>query len=689
MAMMIKIGNRLKLYYWVARLAASDPGFVRLHFAIKIVLTIFVACLVMLIGLQLGSQTNITPIMLTGLVALQANVLVNDGTVPARKVTTRLFPFSCALSITIATTATHIGYHLADLILVLIVFLTFYLQKFGVRHFTLGMIGFLTFYFSLMYMRNVVFSQLLWFYAGILVATASAYLVNFILFKEQPNKRLLRSMTSYHIQAKLVLNQIIESIRGTKPNRKEKKKSILILNEYVRTVVSLSKSYNPSKVWPNFGMNELSTYLFNTTMLLELLSIASGKLRVLEVKTTVNVRNLLLQIAQSLKDVKVLEGKQNGPLENLRYAIDMLGKELKALELVELDNQELRKGLDILRRVEHTAIKVMDEITIIQQKHTCRESNKSQYSELKQDRVEPSKKTMEGKQMNRTLGPSTKKGLQAAFASAAAIVIGHLISPSYPYWALLAVNMVTIGTETSRRAVTKATERIIGTIAGAIVGVIAVQFVYEHPYVIGMLLMISVFMAYYLMALSYSIFIFWVTLLLTMAFGLMNVPSIENVLIIRVLDTIIGVILGACAAIFIMPHRTIDKIKNSVNEYIKDLKEFIDSHANVVNNTHDPNVLVHKALLLDQKLHLIKSEANIIKRWTRKMTRMHISKNIMILSVFNEFVKHLASLSNHETSLKLDGKIVRALNSLEKNLEENMDTVCQMLNVDVNQETDI
>ena len=30
------------------------------------------------------------------------------------------------------------------------------------------------------------------------------------------------------------------------------------------------------------------------------------------------------------------------------------------------------------------------------------------------------------------LAPSTKKGLQAALASAVAIVIGHLFSPSYP-----------------------------------------------------------------------------------------------------------------------------------------------------------------------------------------------------------------------------------------------------------------
>ena len=126
----------------------------------------------------------------------------------ARKITTSLFPIPCVLAITAAAVSIIIGYHIADLILVVIVFITFFLQRFGARHFALSMVGFLSFYFSLMYMQEVTFSLLLWCYAGIFVASTSAYLVNFILFKEQQGKLKKRSLSSYHIQANFVLSQI-------------------------------------------------------------------------------------------------------------------------------------------------------------------------------------------------------------------------------------------------------------------------------------------------------------------------------------------------------------------------------------------------------------------------------------------------------------------------------------------------
>lgn len=677
--------NKSKLHYWVARMTALDPGLVRLHFATNIVCSIFIACLVMFISLHLGLQTNIMPVMLTGLVALQANVIVNDSTEQARKVTTYLFPLSSALSITVATVSTLIGYHLADVILVLIVFLTFYLQQFGVRYFTLGLIGFLSFYFSLMYMDDVTFPQLLWYYAGILVAIASAYLVNFLLFKEQLGKRLKRSMSSFHIQANLVLSQMMESFRESKPSQMQSKRSIAILNEYARTVVSLFKIYDSSKVWPGIRMHELRHYLFDTTILMELLSIASGKIQAIEVYPTVKVRNILLQIAQSLKDVKVLEGEQNAPIENLKHAVDRLSKELAALKLLKVDNPAVEQGLHVLQSVEHSTKKVLDEIELIQQKHTYSEIK--QYSEGKQDKASSKKKAMERKQGKVTLWPSTKKGLQAAVASAVAIVLGQLLSPSFPYWTVLAVNMVILGTETTGRTVTKSSERLMGTIGGAFVGVIAVQFVNGHPYVTGILLIISVFMAYYLMAVSYSIFIFWITMLLTMAFQLMNVPLIENVLILRVLDTFIGVSLGAIAASVIMPHRTIDKITNSVNGYIQDVKEFVEVYTNILIDTHDTHTLVNKALLLEHKLNLIKSEANSVEKWQRIMSREDICKTLHVLSVFNDYVKYLASLRNHK--LKMNVKIVGALHAIEKNPKGNLDSVCQLLNVGVNQEANI
>lgn len=54
-------------------------------------LTVTCAGLVMFLLVQLEGNGNLTPIMLTGLVGLQAHVLVNDPTIRAKKITTCLF----------------------------------------------------------------------------------------------------------------------------------------------------------------------------------------------------------------------------------------------------------------------------------------------------------------------------------------------------------------------------------------------------------------------------------------------------------------------------------------------------------------------------------------------------------------------------------------------------------------------
>lgn len=500
----MKIRKESKLHVWFVEMAATDPGFVRVHFAIKIVISILFASLVMFGLLHINRQTNLTPIMLTGLVTLQASVLVNDSTEQARKVTTILFPVSSAVSITIATTAVPLGNHLTDFILVFITFFTFYLQKFGGRYFVLGMIGFLSYYFSVMYMQNVTFSQIFWYYIGILVATASAYLVNFILLKDR------------------IFNQFIQK--------------------------------------------------------------------------------------------------------------------LKFLRLQERPNRD----------------------TINPQ---------------------PKKNDLEEKKTVMAISPSTIKGLQAAVASGLAIVIGHVILPSHQYWIVLVVNMIILGTETTGRTVAKASERIIGTIAGAMVSVVVIQLVGGHPYVIGLFLILTIFLAYYFLTISYTVFIFWITMMITMAFGLLQIPSIEYVLILRVVDTIVGVILGVLAAIFIMPHRTTDKIKNLVNGYLKDVKNFMDAYSNDSMHEQDTTIFVNKLFHLDQKLRIIKSETKVLERWKRVKSIANVHKNLLVLSVFHDYAKYLASSTNQR--LKLDRNIVSAVETLEKNVEENLEAVCQRLNIGV------
>lgn len=183
------IKNKQKSFsYWKFRLLGSDPDLIRLQFGLKTVLTVAFSCLVMSLIIQAGSFGNHTPIMLTGLVSLQSIVLINDKTLKRKKITTCLFPVLSALSITLSTALSIVGYFSADMMLVLIAFLAFYVQRFGTRYVALGMISFLTFYFSLMYMQGITSSDLPWYYAGVIVGPVCGYIINFFVFKDKTQK---------------------------------------------------------------------------------------------------------------------------------------------------------------------------------------------------------------------------------------------------------------------------------------------------------------------------------------------------------------------------------------------------------------------------------------------------------------------------------------------------------------------
>jgi len=690
--MTLKISNIRTIRYWTARLSASDPGFIRLQFALKVVLTVASACLVMFFIIRLGAYLNLTPVMLTGLVGLQANVIVNDTTTRAKKITTCLFPISSVISVTLAAVFSIIGYHLPDIMLLVIVFLTFYVQRFGIRYLSFGMMGFLAFYFSIMYMHGIKFSQLPWYYAAILVGTACAYIVNFFLFKEQPRKVLKRSMFSYHIQTNVTLDLVIDMIGDLNSSAgrvKNLTRNIAKLNEYARMVTGQFESTDPGEVWRGIQTNELRLYVFDTAMLIETLSPTVKKLKDLHALEKSVVRHWLLQLVQSLRDAEVLrEETDSSSLEKVQQTIEKFRGELDLLKAVEPD---FKDWLYLLRRIESIANHVVDDAKTIQQKrleHLMLDKNQEKFpkerekpgTSEKTDEEDNGSEDAKEKHKSHGLRLSTQKGLQAVLVSGVAIVIGHFLSPNYPYWAVLAAILVIFGTESTGRTVAKASQRFAGTFFGAIVGFLIGHLVAGHTYFAMLLLAGCIFMAYYLMSLSYALFIFWVTMLLAMTFDLLRGGITEQVLLSRVLDTLIGAGLSATAAIFLFPHKTTDKIRNSMIEFLSDLKKYVDTYLNKFVDAQAVDALADKALNLDKRLQQLKNDADIIKRWPGNLARSGIENRLTVLTAVNYYAKHLVASTNRGQRLKIDDGVKQTLKHVETYFDKNVDILCQLLN---------
>lgn len=134
-------------HYWLGRLLASDPGYIRLHKAARATVSLMVSIFTTLFILHTTGKPLLTPAIVSGMIGMMGIMVVVDETKKEMKVTTLWLGVSAMIGVTLGSLFANHAYYI-DVLLVLIVFSTFYFTRFGVRYFSLFMIGFMTVYFS-------------------------------------------------------------------------------------------------------------------------------------------------------------------------------------------------------------------------------------------------------------------------------------------------------------------------------------------------------------------------------------------------------------------------------------------------------------------------------------------------------------------------------------------------------------
>ncbi len=127
------------------------------------------------------------------------------------------------------------------------------------------------------------------------------------------------------------------------------------------------------------------------------------------------------------------------------------------------------------------------------------------------------------------MSPSTRTALQVAAATAVATAAGELLSPSHWYWAAITAFLVyNGGASTEGEVLVRAGgERVTGTIGGVVAGMLIVAVVGHHPAIQIVLVLTSVFWAYYLQPINYALQTLFMTIMLAGLYTLLggNSPS--------------------------------------------------------------------------------------------------------------------------------------------------------------------
>jgi uncharacterized membrane protein YccC len=151
--------------------------------------------------------------------------------------------------------------------------------------------------------------------------------------------------------------------------------------------------------------------------------------------------------------------------------------------------------------------------------------------------------------------PTTRAAVQVAVGSSLAIAGGEPLSSQRWYWAVLTCWIVFINTASTGEILVKGYRRLVGTMLGVVAGIGLAGLVGNHTWTAFGLVLVFVFAMFYTAPLSYTLMSFFVTAALGLLYTLLNTYS-WAVLVLRVEETALGAACGVIAAALVLPIHT-------------------------------------------------------------------------------------------------------------------------------------
>ena len=611
--------------------------------------------------LTLLGQPALLPSILSGMAGLIGIMVVMDDTKKKKQVTTWLLGASAICGVTLGSLLAN-NVILVSSLMVVVIFCAFYFSRFGSRYFSIGMIGFMTVYLSSFLKLSP--AQFPWFYITILIGISYAYLYNFILFKDTATV-LRRSMRSFHKQANLTFELFIEVIEEPETSEARRKKLVLNvrkLREYATNVSADVQAQEIRDIWPGLEPRQLKLYVFDTAMLVATLSDSLQQLKEDQAFEMKEIRTLLIRVITLLKKAEVL----NDRVEN--YSLEEAEKVMASLRTLTEDlfgRTETEDWHYIIRRIEAMVSHVTEGATAV--KASIRSGGKID------DKIEAEEEETETAE-EEGMKPTTKKAIQSLIAGSIAIVVGYLISPIQPYWVLLTTFIVQLGTETVGRTYLKGFERSVGTVIGAVIGFVVARLVSGQSELEIALIFIVVFLAFYLLTVSYTLMSLFITMLIAFMYDLLLGGISYELLGARVIDTIAGAAIALGVSAYIYPTKTMDKVSDTLIDYLDELDVYVKAYLESLQQSTPVKPLAEHGFALDEKLQTLEAEAKPILQGPGGRKYSGLPSRVTLFTALNYYAKHLVA-SSYEKDFRYPEDVHQWLQQVEEKFSENIQVI--------------
>ncbi|RZA09757.1 MAG: hypothetical protein EOP11_00680 [Proteobacteria bacterium] len=491
---------------------AHDPGFNRLRLATQGTVSVAVSFFLLAYIFRYGNQS--ATLALAGVtLSMMACLVVSDDTRAEQKRTVLWMPVPAIFVLTIGLLLK--PWPALDLIVFLaVVFGSVYIRRYGPRGMAIGMICFMSYFYSIFF--PIPMASLAWVIFSILVGLGVVYVIRFWLSPEHPRFQLEWALRAFRVRAaellELAHHRLSEGSIAT--SREDLSESFLRLNEAALQVDDFLKNKTVRSAATEAWVFDLELSIRRFIENISALSLAKD----LPDETKNHLPQLLSQAAELVRRPRAVGSRiAEARMPSLPAVLTGLGEAVVS----ECDRLlSISFGPRLLADGEGSPELVPDPAPT----------------------------------MAKGLHKNTKQAIQVTIAAGSASLVGALISPTRWYWAALTAFIVFSGA-TRGDTILRAVQRVLGTVAGLIAGFALAYAFTGNREVQGGLVFVCIFFGLYCARVVPTGTVFWFTSLLAVFYQLMGMLT-QEVLILRLEETLVGAVAGTIAAAWVFPTST-------------------------------------------------------------------------------------------------------------------------------------
>jgi uncharacterized membrane protein YccC len=571
-----------KIARWWDWLDSTDPDRARARMAARATVTAAAATAAVWGLSQLRGapmRAGLPAVMLT----LVTMVSLSEGTVRGQKATFSLAPLVGGAGLALGTA---IGGHpwVGRAGFLAVIFLAVLVRRYGPRGMTLGMVGYLGFFIALFF--RLALGALPFTLACLAAAMALGYLVRFALLPDREPRLLERALGAFRRAVALALDtfgDVVSAPRWTERGRRRGRRALDRVN---RVALVVEEHLGVAGAGPVPAPGDA----------------AGARARA----AIVDMEMQLGRLASVLRGL-IQQGAASELHHPLARALRRSARRVRRGESPG-DDGRVPRGLPAVRETLDRLERGAAALARVDARAASRDPDRPPLAP-------PPPPPRPGR-----FPPVTRLAIQATVASGVAMLLGQLLAADRWYWAVIGAYVMFIRAETVGEIVRRGWHRVAGTAAGVLAGLHLARVVAGHRALELAMMFGCIFLAYYLIRVSYGLMVLAITVVLADLYGLLGSLS-AGILYLRLTETLVGCAVGAAVGALLLPTRGGPKLRAALSGLLAALADLLESAASGQagdsdgeneehgQHDHDGRALLARLRLVDQRLRSLEETA--------------------------------------------------------------------------------